>query len=77
MNHEEFFIETKVDGERIQLHKRNEEYRYFSRGYVIVEFHEMNSLILMALQLLGIKLVAFSTFSGLEFWVRVEFELRG
>ena len=27
----EFLIEEKLDGERIQLHKRGEEYRYFSR----------------------------------------------
>jgi DNA ligase-4 len=26
-----FLIEEKLDGERIQLHKKGEEYRYFSR----------------------------------------------
>ena len=34
MNYKSFLIETKVDGERIQLHKKGDEYRYFSRGYV-------------------------------------------
>ncbi|CAH1773972.1 unnamed protein product [Owenia fusiformis] len=28
----EFFIETKYDGERMQLHKDKDEYKYFSRG---------------------------------------------
>ncbi|XP_065052274.1 DNA ligase 4-like [Rhopilema esculentum] len=32
MNYKPFLIETKVDGERIQLHKKGDEYRYFSRG---------------------------------------------
>jgi DNA ligase-4 len=28
-----FYIELKYDGERMQLHKRGDEYKYFSRGY--------------------------------------------
>ena len=35
MDHQPFFIETKIDGERMQLHKKGEEYRYFSRGSVL------------------------------------------
>eukprot|EP00794_Sanderia_malayensis_P019370 gene19370-21291_t len=31
MNHNPFYIETKIDGERIQLHKNKGEFRYFSR----------------------------------------------
>jgi len=27
-----FFIEVKYDGERMQLHKRDGEFKYFSRG---------------------------------------------
>ena len=33
MDHEPFYIETKIDGERMQLHKRGNEFRYFSRRY--------------------------------------------
>lgn len=32
MDNKSFFIETKFDGERMQLHKKNGEYKYFSRG---------------------------------------------
>ncbi|XP_002166379.2 DNA ligase 4 isoform X1 [Hydra vulgaris] len=32
LKHSEFFIETKIDGERIQLHKNGEQYAYFSRN---------------------------------------------
>lgn len=31
MNNEPFYIETKVDGERIQLHKEKNAFMYFSR----------------------------------------------
>ncbi|XP_033127857.1 DNA ligase 4-like isoform X2 [Anneissia japonica] len=31
MDHKPFFIETKVDGERMQLHKDGDKYKYFSR----------------------------------------------
>ncbi|XP_071941905.1 DNA ligase 4-like [Antedon mediterranea] len=31
MEHKPFFIETKVDGERMQLHKDGDKYKYFSR----------------------------------------------
>lgn len=34
MQHKEFIIETKIDGERMQLHKNGDEYRYFSRGSI-------------------------------------------
>jgi DNA ligase-4 len=37
MSGSEFFIEEKLDGERIQLHKRGNEYFYCSR-YVILFF---------------------------------------
>ncbi|XP_077170434.1 DNA ligase 4 [Paroedura picta] len=34
MNHQSFYIETKLDGERIQVHKDGDVYKYFSRnGY--------------------------------------------
>lgn len=33
MEHETFFIETKFDGDRMQLHKKGSQYRYFSRRY--------------------------------------------
>ena len=32
-----FYIETKFDGERMQLHKSGDEYKYFSRRYSIQE----------------------------------------
>ena len=31
MNNEPFYIETKVDGERMQLHKEKNAFMYFSR----------------------------------------------
>jgi hypothetical protein len=34
MSGSEFFIEEKLDGERIQLHKRGNEYLYFSRSVI-------------------------------------------
>ena len=34
MEHQPFYIETKFDGERIQLHKQNNQYKYFSRRWV-------------------------------------------
>ncbi len=33
MDHQPFYIETKFDGERIQLHKQDNRYMYFSRRY--------------------------------------------
>ncbi|KAM3935052.1 DNA ligase 4 [Leptodactylus fuscus] len=34
MNHQSFYIETKLDGERMQMHKDGDVYKYFSRnGY--------------------------------------------
>ena len=32
MDNKSFFIETKFDGERMQLHRKDSEYKYFSRG---------------------------------------------
>lgn len=32
MNHQPFYIETKFDGDRMQLHKQGNQYRYFSRS---------------------------------------------
>ncbi|KAI1885348.1 hypothetical protein AGOR_G00219210 [Albula goreensis] len=32
MNHRSFYIETKLDGERIQLHKDGDVYKYFTRN---------------------------------------------
>eukprot|EP00111_Clytia_hemisphaerica_P007155 TCONS_00020786-protein len=32
MHHRHFIIETKIDGERMQMHKNEDEYRYFSRN---------------------------------------------
>lgn len=34
MQHKEFFIETKFDGERVQIHKNENTYSYFSRKCV-------------------------------------------
>ncbi|XP_072034969.1 DNA ligase 4-like [Amphiura filiformis] len=31
MNHKGFYIETKLDGERMQLHKKGDSFKYFSR----------------------------------------------
>ena len=31
MDHKEFFMETKYDGDRMQLHKDGEKYLYYSR----------------------------------------------
>lgn len=33
MDHQSFFIETKFDGDRMQLHKQGNQYRYYSRRY--------------------------------------------
>ena len=35
MENESFFIETKFDGDRMQLHKDGSQYKYFSRRYTI------------------------------------------
>ena len=35
MEHQQFYIETKFDGDRMQLHKQGNQYRYFSRRWVI------------------------------------------
>lgn len=32
MHNTDFIIETKIDGERMQMHKRGEEFRFFSRN---------------------------------------------
>lgn len=32
MNNVDFIVETKIDGERMQMHKNDEEFRYFSRN---------------------------------------------
>uniref|UniRef100_A0A5S6QX03 DNA ligase n=1 Tax=Trichuris muris TaxID=70415 RepID=A0A5S6QX03_TRIMR len=32
MNGEEFYVETKFDGERVQMHRNGEAYKYFSRN---------------------------------------------
>lgn len=32
MNNKDFIIETKIDGERMQMHKNGEEFRYYSRN---------------------------------------------
>ncbi|XP_053311243.1 DNA ligase 4 [Spea bombifrons] len=32
MNHQSFYIETKLDGERMQMHKDGDVYKYFSRN---------------------------------------------
>ncbi|KAM4863815.1 DNA ligase 4 isoform X3 [Urocitellus parryii] len=38
MRHQSFYIETKLDGERMQMHKDGDAYRYFSRkGYNFTE----------------------------------------
>ena len=34
MDRQSFFIETKFDGERMQLHRQGNQYRYFSRRYI-------------------------------------------
>ena len=31
MNNQPFYIETKIDGERMQLHKQGDSFMYFSR----------------------------------------------
>lgn len=33
MEHQQFYIETKFDGDRMQLHKQGNQYRYFSRRW--------------------------------------------
>ena len=33
MGNKSYFIETKYDGERVLLHKKGDEYKYFSRRY--------------------------------------------
>ena len=34
MNHKEFYIETKYDGERMQAHIQGNKFRYFNSGQV-------------------------------------------
>ena len=34
MNNEDFIIETKIDGERMQVHKMGDEFAYFSRNCI-------------------------------------------
>ena len=34
MNNQSFYIETKIDGERIQVHKKGDTFMYFSRRYL-------------------------------------------
>lgn len=36
MQHKPFLIEEKMDGERIQLHKKGNEYKYISRWVFVV-----------------------------------------
>jgi DNA ligase-4 len=36
MQHKPFLIEEKMDGERIQLHKKGNEYKYISRCVLAV-----------------------------------------
>ena len=33
MGNAEFFLETKLDGERIQMHRDGGTYKYFTRNY--------------------------------------------
>ena len=33
MQHRDFIIETKIDGERIQMHKNDQEYRFVRLAY--------------------------------------------
>ena len=35
MEHQQFYIETKFDGDRMQLHKQGNQYRYFSRRWAV------------------------------------------
>ena len=35
MDHQPFYIETKFDGDRMQMHKQGNQYRYFSRRSVL------------------------------------------
>jgi ATP-dependent DNA ligase len=37
MKNRPFFIEIKYDGERMQLHKRDGEFKFFSRRFVNLE----------------------------------------
>ena len=34
MNNQDFYIETKIDGERMQVHKNGDEFSYFSRNCI-------------------------------------------
>jgi len=38
MHNRTFYIETKYDGERMQLHRKGDEFKYFSRGFQSGEF---------------------------------------
>ena len=51
MQHRDFIIETKIDGERMQLHKNDQEYRFefsfllltgFDRALVKLHYAEMH-----------------------------------
>lgn len=44
MNVDEFYIETKLDGERFMLHREENTFKYFSRGFVHHKSRESISL---------------------------------
>ena len=35
MDHQSFYLETKFDGDRMQMHKQGDKYSYFSRRSVL------------------------------------------
>ena len=42
MDHQQFYIETKFDGDRMQLHKQGNQYRYFSRRLGLLQTNNIN-----------------------------------
>lgn len=48
MNNQSFYIETKIDGERMQVHKKGDTFMYFSRRYlwvlILIAFYAIGSL---------------------------------
>ena len=49
MDHDSFFIETKFDGDRMQLHKDSTQYKYYSRRYVYTQWGWLYIMVYMQL----------------------------
>ena len=58
MENESFFIETKFDGDRMQLHKDGSQYKYFSRRYTVFCLDHALATLLVAPKITPARLVS-------------------